>query len=115
MHLTDDPLSRQSAPPVGGWFVYLVRTRTGSLYTGIATDVERRLREHCQAFSRAAKYLRSRGPLRLAYRALVGDRALALRVEHRLKRLAKHRKEQIVASQPEGGRLLELLALNGAL
>jgi predicted GIY-YIG superfamily endonuclease len=53
--------------------------------------------------------------LRLAYRALVGDRALALRVEHRLKRLAKHRKEQIVASQPEGGRLLELLALNGAL
>jgi hypothetical protein len=36
-------------------------------------------------------------------------------VEHRLKRLAKHRKEQIVASQPEGGRLLELLALNGAL
>ena len=30
----------------GGWFLYLVRTASGALYTGIATDVERRFAEH---------------------------------------------------------------------
>ena len=49
------------------WHIYLVRTRHGSLYNGVATDVARRLVEHEGAGGRGAKYLRSKGPLQLAY------------------------------------------------
>ncbi|MBT8330889.1 MAG: GIY-YIG nuclease family protein, partial [Deltaproteobacteria bacterium] len=45
------------------WYVYMLRCCDGSLYTGIATDVERRFAEH-QSNS-GAKYLRGRGPLAL--------------------------------------------------
>lgn len=103
----------RAASKTDNWHVYLVRTRNGSLYTGIATDVERRLREHLHSLPRGAKCLRSRGPLQLVYRAHVGSRGLALRVEHRLKGFTKRRKEEIVASQPAGDRLLKLLSLDG--
>ena len=75
------------------WAVYLVRRADGALYTGIATDVERRFQEHQEG--RGAKALRGRGPLRLAAAARVGDRSAGQRVEARIKRLPKHRKEQL--------------------
>lgn len=95
------------------WHLYLVRTRQGSLYTGIATDVTRRMSEHEQ--SRGAKYLRSRGPLELAYQTRIGDRSLALRAEHCMKKLTKEQKEEIVTNTPAGGALLELLGLSEGL
>ena len=76
--------------------VYMLRCGDGSLYTGIATDVARRLEEH-RSSSRGAKYLRGRGPLTLAYAEVVGDRGDASRVEHCLKSLAKAEKEALVA------------------
>lgn len=78
------------------WSVYLVRRADGALYTGVATDVDRRLEEHRSG--RGARALRGRGPLELAARAEVGERAAALRVEHRIKRLAKLEKEALVRS-----------------
>ena len=45
------------------WHLYLVRTREGDLYTGIAKDVERRIAEHERPGARGAKYLRGRGPI----------------------------------------------------
>lgn len=89
----------------------MLRTRTGSLYTGIAVDVARRLAAHRGEGPGGAKCLRARGPLALVYRVAVGPRALALRIEHRLKRLAKPRKEQIAGQQPDLPRLLGLLEL----
>lgn len=80
------------------WSVYLVRTRLGTLYTGIATDVVRRLGEH--AGGRGAKYLRARGPLTLAYSVSVGTRGSALRLEAAIKRLPRVSKENIVQVQP---------------
>ena len=69
------------------WSVYLLRCRGGALYTGIATDVARRLREHRQG--RGAKYLRGKGPLRLVFKHVIGSKGLALRVEYRIKQLPK--------------------------
>ena len=94
------------------WHIYFVRTRYGSLYTGIATDVARRLAEHEQANGRGAKYLRSKGPLELAYQTKIGDRALALKVERCVKKLKKDQKEHIITTIPAGEELLELIGLS---
>ena len=91
------------------WHVYLVRTHDGHLYTGIATDVDRRLEEHRSDAGKGAKYLRGRGPLELVYGRKLGDRALALRVEARLKRRPRTEKEAIVADAPSRRGLLRRL------
>jgi len=94
------------------WHIYFVRTRYGSLYTGIATDVARRLSEHGQANSRGAKYLRSKGPFELAYQMKIGNHALALKAERCLKKLSKEKKESIVTKTPAAEELLMLLGLS---
>ena len=71
--------------------VYLVSCRDGSLYTGIATDVQRRLAEH-ESGRRGAKYLRGKAPLTLVFEKPIGDRGLAQRVESRIKRLPRSEK-----------------------
>ena len=74
-----------STGEAGGWFVYVIETATGALYTGITTDVERRLREH-DGGRRGARALRGKGPLRLLHHQAVGSRSEALRLEAWLKR-----------------------------
>jgi putative endonuclease len=71
--------------------VYLVSCRDGSLYTGIATDVQRRIAEH-ESGRRGAKYLRGKAPLTLVFEMPIGDRGLAQRVESRIKRLPRSEK-----------------------
>ncbi len=83
-----------SAEP--SWFVYLLRTAQGHLYTGISTDVERRLREHQSGESRAAKSLRGKGPLELVYMQAAGDRSAASRLEAKIKKFSKQDKERLV-------------------
>ena len=78
------------------WYIYLVRCRDGSLYTGITTDVDRRFAEH-QGNS-GAKYFRGRGPLALVFQKKLGSRSLGLAVESRVKKLSKPRKEEMVRS-----------------
>lgn len=91
------------------WFVYVIRTSDDVLYTGISTDVERRV--HAHARGRGAKFLRGRGPLHVAYRCRIGDRGLAQQVEIRLKRLARPRKEAIVRATPTRPGLIRILGL----
>lgn len=81
------------------WFVYVLRCKDGTLYTGIATDVERRLAEHRGPGGRGAKYLRGRQPLELVMSRSVGAREIALRVEHRIKRLARAEKEALLRDE----------------
>ncbi len=95
----------------GEWYLYLIRTRDGALYTGIATDVDRRVAEHETGGVRGSKYLRSRAPLALVYHTKIGSRALALRAEARVKKLPKRRKEEIAAGSPRVTELLEMLAI----
>jgi len=92
------------------WLVYLIRVPGGELYTGITTDLDRRLHEH--RAGRGAKYLRGRGPLLVVYRRRLGERGLALTVEWRMKRLTKSGKEAIVRARPSRKRLLGTLQIN---
>lgn len=79
-----------------GYSLYILRCRDGSLYTGIAIDVAKRLTEHASG-NRGAKYLRGRGPLQLVFQQVLGDRSTATRAEHRVKRLDRSQKEALVA------------------
>ena len=88
--------------PAKRWAVYMVRCRGGALYTGIATDVGRRVAEHGRAGGRGAKSLRGRGPFTIVFTRAVGSRSRALRVENLLKRLPKGRKEELVRQAREG-------------
>ena len=90
------------------WHVYVVRTRDGALYTGVTTDVARRIAEH-RAGGRGARYLRGREPLEIVYRRRLGERGLALRVERRLKRRPRADKLEIVASRLSRRALLRRL------
>jgi putative endonuclease len=76
------------------WSIYLLRCADGSVYTGIATDVSRRISEHEQG-KRGAKYLRGRGPFELVYERAVGDRSIATKIEYRVKQLARIEKEDL--------------------
>lgn len=79
------------------WHLYLIRTASGQLYTGVTTDVARRLGQHQRG--RGAKSLRGKGPLTLAYHCPAGDRGSALRWEYRIKQLTRAQKEWLVASR----------------
>lgn len=76
------------------WSIYLLRCRDGSLYTGIATDVARRIDEHVQG-KRGAKYLRGRGPFEIVYQRVVGDRSVATKIEFRVKQLPRNEKANL--------------------
>lgn len=86
--------------------LYIVRCADDTLYTGIATDVEKRMAEH-ESSVRGAKYLRGRGPLRLEFAQAVGDRAVASVLEYRVKRLSRARKQAIIDGCETLGGLLE--------
>ena len=75
------------------WIVYLARCRDGSLYTGITTDPERRLKEHNQGLG--AAYTRSRLPVTLVYSEVAGSRSQALRREYAIKSLTRAAKEAL--------------------
>ena len=75
--------------------LYILRCADGSLYTGIALDVARRLEEH-RSGVRGAKYLRGRMPVELVFETPAGDRAAALRLEYRVKRLSRPEKETLI-------------------
>lgn len=94
------PRRRPAKRPRAAWNVYILRCRDGSLYTGIATDVPRRLAEHAAGSPRGAKYLRGRGPLKLVFTAGVPTREVALRLEARIKRMPKAEKEALLRSGP---------------
>jgi predicted GIY-YIG superfamily endonuclease len=76
------------------WHVYIIRCGDGTLYTGIAADVRRRLAEHRAGVG--AKYTRGRGPLRLVHRERCATRSAALVREAQLKRLTRMQKLRIV-------------------
>ena len=73
--------------PSKGWFVYILRCRDGSLYTGTTVDVPKRLVAHRNGAG--AKYTRSRLPVTLVYQESQSDRSSALRREAALRRIGR--------------------------
>ena len=91
--------------------LYIVRCADGTLYTGIATDVSKRLAEH-EDSPRGAKFLRGKGPLQVVFSEVVGDRASASQLEYRVKRLSRTQKLALIEgrsalSELASGQVLE--------
>jgi putative endonuclease len=79
------------------WFVYMLRCADGTLYTGITTDIDRRLAEHNGEGGTGARYTRSRRPVVLAYSEPADSRAEASRREAAIKQLDRTRKLALCA------------------
>jgi len=82
-----------------GWFVYMLRCRDGSLYTGYTNDIDRRAAVHNAG--KGGKYTRSRLPVQVVYRETCPDKSSALKREYALKQLTRQEKEQLVAACPQ--------------
>lgn len=81
-------MTRRSA-----WHVYLVRCADGTLYTGITTDLARRMAAHNAG--KGAKYTRSRGPVRLVWSEPAKDVGAARRREYQVRTLPRAEKERL--------------------
>jgi predicted GIY-YIG superfamily endonuclease len=81
-------------PPGDRWLVYLLRCADGSLYTGIAKDVDRRCQQHNAGT--ASRYTRSRLPVVAVYQEAHASRSLALRREAAIKTLTRRQKESLI-------------------
>ena len=81
------------------WFVYMLRCRDGSLYTGYTDDVERRVAVHQSG--KGAKYTRSRLPVELVYQVELPDKSAALKREAAIKKLSRQQKLQLIEEPVE--------------
>jgi len=73
------------------WHVYIVRCADQTLYTGIAKDLERRIKEH-NTSDLGSKYIKPRRPVELAYAKTFPDRSKASKEESRIKKLSRQQK-----------------------
>lgn len=80
---------------MSAWYVYLIECRDGSVYTGIATDVDRRFAQHLAG--KGARYTRAHPPMQLLARFPHPDRASASRAEYAIKQLTAARKRALCA------------------
>lgn len=81
----------------GGWFVYILRCRDGTFYTGITTDLARRLAQHNKG-PLGARYTRTRRPVALVYAEPADSRSAAARREYQLRRMSAAAKRALSAS-----------------
>lgn len=81
------------------WYLYILRCKDDSLYTGITTDVEKRLEAH--RAGKGAKYTRGRGPLELVYKEECADHSDALKRELEIKRLPREEKLKLIQNPEE--------------
>ena len=82
------------------WWVYMLRCGDGSLYTGTAADVDRRLAVHQSG--KGAKYTRSHLPVEVVYREALPDRSADLRRECAIKRLSRAEKLDLIVRKGDG-------------
>ena len=78
------------------YYIYMVRCTDDSIYTGIASDVCRRMREHTGKSAVAAKYTRARTVMTLEGLWRAQDRSSALKLEYAIKRLRRHKKLELL-------------------
>ena len=78
------------------YFVYVLRCSDASLYTGITTNIERRIQEHNGDKNGWAKYTRARQPVGLVYKQDFPNRSEATKEEMRIKKMTKRQKEQLI-------------------
>ena len=79
------------------WFVYILECADGTLYTGITTDLERRVKEH-NTSPKGAKYTRNRRPVKLVYNEEAEDKSSASKREYQIKKLSRKEKLLLIIS-----------------
>ena len=80
------------------WYLYIIRTKFGTLYTGITTDVDKRFKTHLDG--KGAKFLRGKAPLTLEFSVEAGNKSSASKLEIRIKKLTKAKKEKLILDKP---------------
>ena len=95
--------------PEQDWFLYLLRSNTGHIYTGITTNPQRRLRQHNGELTGGAKALRGQRPLQLLYQEPYPCRSSASKAEYQFKQLSKQQKEAFIRQKVVGAKDAEAL------
>jgi len=78
------------------YFVYIVKCKDKTLYTGIATDLKRRIKEHNGILKGGAKYTRGKRPVKLIHSEKYESRIEASRRESEIKKMTRVEKEIII-------------------
>ena len=81
------------------WFVYILRCRDDTLYTGITNDLENRLQAHNE--KRGARYTRARVPVTLVYQEKAASRSQASQREAAIKKLSRREKLTLITEKKE--------------
>ncbi len=93
------PVEEQANVVTNLWFVYILRCADNSLYTGITTDVNKRLDQHNGIDKYGAKYTHGRRPVALVYQESLTSRSAASKRECAIKSLKKSQKERLIKQQ----------------
>lgn len=83
------------------WYVYILECADRTFYTGITTELKRRVAEHNNS-KLGAKYTRSRRPVRLVYMKKQKDKPAAMREECKIKKLSRQEKIEYVIKKQKG-------------
>ena len=83
---------------VDSWYVYLLQCSDGSFYTGVTTDLKRRVRQHNGEIVGGANYTRARRPVALAWYEACEDRSVAQQREYSVRRSPRREKQLLAAT-----------------
>ena len=77
------------------WHIYILQCKDKTFYTGITTNLKRRIEEH-NTSNLGAKYTKGRRPVKLVYSARKKDKSSALKEEYRIKKLSRGGKIEVI-------------------
>ncbi|MDD6881306.1 MAG: GIY-YIG nuclease family protein [Firmicutes bacterium] len=81
------------------YYTYIIRCTDNSLYTGITTDIYRRFKQHKGIIEGGAKFMRGHTPVRIEAVWQSPDRKSASKLEYRIKKLTKAKKEELISAK----------------
>lgn len=94
------------------WHLYVLLCDNSRLYTGITTDVARRVRQHRGELRGGAKFTHAAQVVELVYAVQIGSHTTAARAEYRLKQFSHRQKQRLVSAHPTAAELLEQLTMS---
>ena len=95
-HSVKSKVHDEPSSPASRWHVYVLRCADGTLYTGVAIDIARRLAQHNGALANGARYTRTRRPVKLAYQESAASRSAACKREYAIKQLTRREKLALI-------------------
>ena len=80
------------------WYLYILKCKDNTFYTGVTTDLERRIKEH-NSSKFGAKYTRARRPVKLVYSKRKKNKSYAQKEEAKIKNLSRAKKIEIIKNK----------------